>query len=115
MATTIKTKYVLLAVFLCVATIFFAGNIIGYKRGENASKPLINDLSTELQRSTDQLHNIKIYATSVDQENNTLKLEKEAGDKTTKELKRLNFDQNKEIKMLTFVIDTLLNCADKLK
>jgi hypothetical protein len=108
----ISTKYAIIGVLVLILGLFFSGLYIGHKRGVDASTPTIIALQQEIQRTTIELNNSKLYVSSVEQEVETLKKAKADGDLTIKELRKLNLSQVNELTRLVLVIDTLFNNID---
>lgn len=109
MKLTVKTRNIIIGVFLAIIALFLTGYIWGHKRGVISSKPIVEALSKEIERITVKLNNQTLYVTSVEQEIATIKQAKDAGDITNKELRVLNIKQLNEISRLKLSIDTLVN------
>jgi hypothetical protein len=112
MSLSVRTRNVIIGVCVAVVALFFAGYLIGHRKGINALQPTVHALNTEIERVTVELNNTKLYVTSIEQEITTLRQAKADGDLTAKELRKLNLSQVNELTRLTFIIDTLLNDVD---
>ena len=71
-------------------------------------QPTVDALNKEVTRTTVELNNTKLYVTSIEQELETVKQAKDAGDVTNKELRALNIKQLNEISRIKAQIDTLI-------
>ena len=105
---TTKTRNVIIAVILTILAIFSLGWCLGHKKAKDAYNATINALTGEVTRTTIELNNAKLYVASVEQEIETIKQAKDAGDVTNKELRALNIKQLNEISRFKMQIDTLL-------
>jgi hypothetical protein len=113
MATiTIKTRYIIIAVFALFLGVFLLGGYIGHSRAESASKASVDALNKEIVKYSMELEKKTVYVSQIEQELKTLRQAKQDGDVTSQDLRKLNI---KTLNELTKTKLTLKVVRDSVK
>lgn len=106
---TVKTKVLLLMIFIVFTGFFISGYTLGKKKGDRASEATINSLTTIISSYFTIVNDNKTYISRVEQEIKTLREAKKDADVRNEELRKLNIKHLNELTRAKLRIDTLLD------
>ena len=108
MSIVVRTRTWLIIAFCLILATFASGWYFGHKSANNASDPVINALNHTISHQDLLINDQQHYATTVEQENSTLKEAVKSGLIEKEALKLLHYKTVSELTHANLTIDTLL-------
>jgi hypothetical protein len=103
-----KIKYIILAIIIVFAGLFFCGWHFGHKKAESASNDAKIALNKEITRLIVEIGDKKTYIASIEQAYKTQKQAIKSSELSREELRKLNLKTVNELTRAKLRIDTLL-------